>query len=237
MDKAEKSLLRKALATLTLVSAELLVVWILFLGAFIVFLMISRDIFILRENEVDDQFFLFLEQFVSPGVTVMMQFFSFLASKEFVFGAALLVIFYFMFVKKHKWYSIKVPVVAVGSITLNVVLKLFFNRPRPLLPRLADASGLSFPSGHAMVSFSFYGLLIYLIWINVENRILKWFLICFLFVLILMIGLSRVYLRVHYATDVLAGYALGIIWLVISIVVLNIMEQFSRNTIDPIVEE
>ncbi|HEY8400755.1 MAG TPA: phosphatase PAP2 family protein [Cytophagaceae bacterium] len=142
-----------------------------------------------------------------------------------------------MFIKKHKWYSIKVPVVALGSISLNIILKIFFSRPRPVLPHLSEASGLSFPSGHAMMSFSFYGLILYLVWVGVQHKLLKYSLVLFLIVLIMVIGLSRVYLRVHYATDVIAGFALGIIWLIISITVLKRIEKFSGRKFNPLIEE
>ena len=83
-----------------------------------------------------------------------------------------------------------------------------------------------------MVSFTFYGLLIFLVWENVSNKWVKWILMIFLFLLILIIGVSRVYLRVHYASDVLAGYALGLIWLVLSVWVVRKIENVSTVKVD-----
>lgn len=158
---------------------------------------------------------------------------TFLGTHHFLIPANLILIAYFLFIKKHRWYSIKIPVVALGGVTLMFLLKMFFNRPRPLIPLLKEAAGLSFPSGHAMMSFSFYGLMIYLVWHNVANRWAKWILIALLLFLILLIGFSRIYLRVHYASDVMAGFCVGIIWLVLSLWVTRRMETYSRKKIEP----
>ena len=116
-------------------------------------------------------------------------------------------------------------------------LKRFFNRPRPDIPVLREVSGLSFPSGHSMMSFTFYGLLIYIVWHEVQNKTLKWILISLLSLTILTIGATRVYLRVHYASDVLAGFSLGLIWLVISLFVIRRVERYTRKEIDPAVQK
>jgi undecaprenyl-diphosphatase len=117
------------------------------------------------------------------------------------------------------------------------ILKQFFNRPRPVTPLLEPVKGLSFPSGHALMSMSFYGLLIFLVWENVKNKTWKWGLTILLLLIILLIGFSRIYLRLHYFSDVMAGFAGGIIWLTISIWVVRRIERFSRKEIDPVVTE
>ncbi len=116
------------------------------------------------------------------------------------------------------------------------LLKLIFKRPRPDIPLVDAARGLSFPSGHATMSCTFYGLLIYMVYKNVENKIARWLLISFLFMVIVMIGSSRVYLNVHYATDVIAGYCLGLMWLVLSIYILQKIELYSKRKINPVVQ-
>jgi undecaprenyl-diphosphatase len=116
-------------------------------------------------------------------------------------------------------------------------LKNLFGRHRPLIPLLEEARGLSFPSGHALMSVTFYGLLIYIAWHSIQNKGLKWTLITALLILILFIGFSRIYLRVHYTTDVLAGFATGFLWLVISLWVLKQFERYSRRKVNPIIVE
>ena len=85
------------------------------------------------------------------------------------------------------------------------------------------------------MSMSFYGLLIFLVWENITNKFWKWLLIVLLLLFILLIGFSRIYLRLHYFSDVMAGFAAGLIWLSLSIWSLRRMEQYSRRKIDPVV--
>jgi undecaprenyl-diphosphatase len=87
------------------------------------------------------------------------------------------------------------------------------------------------------MSSTFYGLLIYLVWRNIQNKTVKWLITILLLLIIFFIGLSRIYLRVHYPTDVMAGFCLGVIWLILSISILNRMERISKKEIDLVVEK
>lgn len=100
---------------------------------------------------------------------------------------------------------------------LNQLLKRILQRPRPTEFRLVEEKGYSFPSGHSMVSMAFYGYLIYLIYRYIKNKYVKWTLITILSILICLIGISRIYLGVHYTSDVLGGFLLSISYLVIYI--------------------
>lgn len=103
------------------------------------------------------------------------------------------------------------------SVLLNQALKFIIQRPRPTEFRIINESGYSFPSGHSMVSAAFYGFLIYLIYKNVKNKYLKWSLITLLSLVILTIGISRIYLGVHYTSDVIAGFLISVSYLIIFI--------------------
>ena len=98
---------------------------------------------------------------------------------------------------------------------LNVIFKNIVQRPRPTEYRLIDETGYSFPSGHSMISMAFYGFLIYLIYKYIHNKKLKISLISVLSILILLIGTSRIYLGVHYTSDVIAGFTISISYLII----------------------
>ncbi len=87
-----------------------------------------------------------------------------------------------------------------------------------------------------MSAMTFYGLLIYLVWKNVDSVILKWILTFLLIIFIHLIGFSRIYLRVHYASDVMAGFSLGLIWLVISLLTMHRIEKYTKKEIAPEVE-
>lgn len=223
-------------ATITLFTVELILVWLIFLACISVFLYIGSQIAAGDELGIDEAAFGFAADIATPWLNSFIEFITFFASRQFLTPAALLLIAYFLFIKKHRWHSIKVPVVALGSITLNLVLKHFFDRPRPLLP-LVEASGLSFPSGHSMVAASFYGLIIYLTWKHVKHPLLRYFLVSFLVAFVIIIGFSRIYLRVHYATDVLAGFAAGLLWVMIGLYSLKRIERFSRKEITPVLME
>jgi undecaprenyl-diphosphatase len=101
---------------------------------------------------------------------------------------------------------------------------------------LREAAGLSFPSGHALMSVTFYGLLIYIVWETVKKTWLKITLVVLLLLLIHIIGFSRIYLRVHYASDVMAGFATGFLWLVISLWIVRRIEKYSNRKIDPVIQ-
>ena len=124
----------------------------------------------------------------------------------------------FMFCKKNRWF---ITIDLVGVTLVNQVIKHIIRRPRPNVLRLVEESGYSFPSGHSMVSMAFYGIIIYLVYKNVSNKYLKWILIILLSLLILSIGFSRIYVGVHYFTDVAGGFLLGLAYLIIYINIYN----------------
>ena len=104
---------------------------------------------------------------------------------------------------------------------LNQLLKRVLQRPRPTEYRIIEETGYSFPSGHSMVSMAFYGYLIYLIYKYVKNKYIKWISIVLLSLLICSIGISRIFLGVHYTSDVLGGFFISISYLVIYVSAVN----------------
>lgn len=140
------------------------------------------------------------------------------------FGGAIILIvlalMLFIYIKNKK---IGVSIISnLAIITLlNQLLKRIVQRPRPTEFRIVEESGYSFPSGHSMVSMAFYGYLIYLIYKYVKNKYLKWISIILLSILICSIGISRIYLGVHYTSDVLGGFFISISYLIIYISAVN----------------
>lgn len=224
-------------AQLALLSVEMTIVLVLFVIALTAFVYITRRIFVLNKTKLDTAIFSYLKTHVSERNNEIMEVFTFLGTHLFLIPANLSLIAYFLFIKKHKWHSIKIPAIALSSLGLMFLLKGLFDRERPTVPLLFHAKGLSFPSGHALMSVTFYGLLIYMIFKGVKNPALKWTLISLLILLIVIIGSSRVYLRVHYATDVIAGYCVGFLWLVFTIWLLNKIEKHSKRKFDKVVEK
>ncbi|HEY8689272.1 MAG TPA: phosphatase PAP2 family protein [Chitinophagaceae bacterium] len=226
---------KRVYAAIALLSLEIIILISVFSIALIAFISIAQMIFKDKKQAFDQDAFNFLSKYVSDVNTDLMQVFTFLGTHTFLIPANIILISYFLFIKKHRWYSIKVPVVALSSLLLMFSLKFIFHRDRPLTPLLEVAKGYSFPSGHALMSITFYGLLIFLVWQIEKNALLKWMLTILLILLIISIGISRVYLRVHYASDVLAGFCVGLMWLFLSLWILRKIENFSRKKVDPVV--
>ncbi|MEJ6980157.1 phosphatase PAP2 family protein [Pedobacter sp. P351] len=232
-----KKIYRRGIAGIMLFTAETILTVILFLMSLIAFLAVAKYVFWDKKHEFDLAAFTFLESFIKDDVTNAMWLLSIIGNYQVMIAANLLLICYFLFIRKHRWYSIKIPAISLSSVLLMSILKNLFNRPRPLIPLLEPARGLSFPSGHAMMSATFFGLIIYFIYRKQIKPSIKILLISLLVIFILSIGLSRIYLRVHYASDVIAGFCMGVIWLTIAIRVLNRIELYSKKEINTSIEQ
>ncbi len=182
-----------------------------------------------RYKPVDLAIFDRIKPMVNSKMNRFMLFITFLGKHQFLIPANLILIFYFLIIPDKGWFSIRAAAISLSSLVLMFLLKYLFQRKRPLSPLLKAAKGLSFPSGHAIMSVTFYGLLLYILLQSVSIDWLKFALATFLVVLIILIGYSRVYLRVHYASDVLAGFIIGCLWLFISLSVINAIEQVSSE--------
>ncbi len=121
----------------------------------------------------------------------------------------LLVIIVVLLKMNHKNQEI-LSFTAIITVLSNQIIKNIIKRPRPNHIRLIKQGGYSFPSGHAMISIAVYGFLLYYIQTNCKNKKQKVLLSVLLTILILMIGCSRVYVGVHYPTDIIGGYCLSI---------------------------
>lgn len=112
--------------------------------------------------------------------------------------------------RQRQWImALLFPISFVGVVVLNTLLKAVFSRPRPtLFPPLVTETSYSFPSGHAMSAIAFYGLLALVLW---HHRHYGWAILAGIWVP--LVALSRVYLGVHYPSDVLASLTLGTVWL------------------------
>ena len=123
---------------------------------------------------------------------------------------------------RKKWYQLGALALSVGGgVLLNLLLKNYFLRPRPDFPNaFYHESGYSFPSGHAMLSVLFYGMASYLISRNYPWKG-KVYLALTAFTLSVLIGFSRIFLGVHYMTDVLGGWSAGFVWLTFCVTMLN----------------
>ncbi len=152
---------------------------------------------------------------VNDKLTVIMKLVTSLCSP--IFMLVLIVLAFILF--KDKRLALGVLMALIFSVVSNLALKSFFSRERPLEFMLIDESGYSFPSGHSMVSIAFYGFLIYLCYKLIKNKKLKVIAIFSLSLIIALIAFSRLYLGVHYPTDVLAGLTSGYVFLGVYIII------------------
>lgn len=159
----------------------------------------------------------FVQGFETPLVTSIMKVFSFIGGTKSVAVISLLAIFFLYKVLKHRSELVLFIAVIAGAGLLFTTLKQMFHRARPDLHRLAEASNYSFPSGHATMSFALYGILTFLLWRHIPTRFGRTILIIFSVFMILAIGISRIYLGVHYPSDIIAGYFISAFWLTFAI--------------------
>jgi membrane-associated phospholipid phosphatase len=151
----------------------------------------------------------------SRGLTLFMKLITFFGTPFFLVPANLIWIGYFLY-RKNKIWAISVALVSLTSVGLMSLLKNIFHRQRPPFPLVEDIRNYSFPSGHAFMGIVCFGLFAW--WLNntARNSSVKKIIYGSMALFILVIGLSRIYLRVHYASDVLAGFCAGAAWLVFS---------------------
>ncbi|MDK2836289.1 MAG: undecaprenyl-diphosphatase [Thermosediminibacterales bacterium] len=168
----------------------------------------------------------FIRGFTSEGLTRVAIFVTNLGSAAVEISLLLVVGGFLYFRLKHIWEPVILTSSLAGGWILNEALKAIFHRSRPSIQHLVEVGGYSFPSGHAMVSAAFYGMLGYLLWVNMrKNSKPAWYVVLSTFVLIFAIGLSRIYLGVHFASDVLAGFAAGGAWLIACIIALHCLTR------------
>jgi len=175
----------------------------------ILFLTILEDVLDYEINKFDVASYNIVSKFITDVVTPIAKILTRLGNAETLLFITVVLIACI----KDKNTKLAIPINLFCASILNFTLKNIIQRPRPSEFRIIDQSGYSFPSGHSMVSMAFYGFLIYLIFKNIKNKYIKTVSIFILIIIIFMIGLSRIYLGVHYTSDVLGGFLLALSYL------------------------
>ena len=176
------------------------------------FVKLSEDLIKKELETFDSIIYDYISKAITHNMTGFMKLMSYLGSGYVLVFISIVSIILFWKSKKYSFYSKMVGVNLIASSIANEIFKMTFHRGRPNVLRLIEISGFSFPSGHSMIGLSFYGFISYLCFKNIKS---KWrYAIVTLFgVLILSIGISRIYLGVHFASDVVAGFSAGLAWL------------------------
>lgn len=129
---------------------------------------------------------------------------------------------------KHKNYTGMATIaLAIGlGNEVNKLLKNWIGRERPALDHLDEVASLSFPSGHAMVGIIIYMLIAYFLVKYIPSKLGKWLAVIICTIIILLVGISRVVLHVHYPTDVIGGFAFGFIWAFLWILIYEALQKW-----------
>ena len=193
------------------------------------FIRLSTDLIEKKTFLFDQRVIDIVQSFSSPVMDGLMLFITDMGSK-FMLGLLLVISMIWLFVKRKDVWGMRLYFITVaGGGLLNLLLKKFFDRERPNINIMIEANGFSFPSGHSMGSMTYYGFLIYLILRSKRKPLSKLGLGILLCLVILLIGISRIYLGVHYPSDVLAGFIAGSVWLMICISLLEIIYLYKEN--------
>ena len=180
--------IKKTSRWLKLISAEFLVLLLVMFLSVTVFAYAVNMVFIKKTTTFDEKVFAFTAQHVSSLATSFMVFISFLGKHTFLIPANLTLLAFYFFIRKNKRLSIRILALALTSLSLMFLLKLSFQRSRPEIPLLEKVSGFSFPSGHALMSVAFYGMLIYIVFTEIKTTWVRYSLILILSILIFLIG-------------------------------------------------
>lgn len=192
--------------------------WVGIFLLLIIFLFILEDVLTEKILNGDVVIYRFIStRLMNNTNTAFLKFITHLGGATFLIGLTILLMIFI----KDKGIKLLIPLNLIIIFVLNQAMKLIVQRPRPAEFAIINETGYSFPSGHSMVSMAYYGFLIWLVYRYMQNRGLKTLLILIFTVLIPLVGISRIYLGVHYASDVLAGFCISLVYLILFIKVAN----------------
>ena len=194
------------------------------------FINIAEDLYGTGSKALDQKAFDILHSLRTPTLNLFFTIITHLGSAP-AYLILIPIIGLVLYYRGFRWStSVQSSIVLLSSFVLNIALRHFVARPRPINAlRLVEASSYSFPSGHAMSAMALYGFLIYLCYKYLSFGIFRAVTVFVLSILIVMIGISRIYLGVHYASDVLAGFVVGLFWLMTCIIIIRSVEFYRRS--------
>ena len=191
--------------------------WMIFTIAIIIFIIIANGVLKNKIFDYDIKFYNFLLKHRNPILNTIIKNITKFGN---VFAVTILTLFGILIINEKK-YKFMIFLNLYIVVTMNIILKNIFLRKRPNRLRLIEEKGYSFPSGHAMVSTALYGIFIYIVYKKVQNKKVRNIIITLLAILIMLIDVSRIYVGVHYTSDVIAGTCLSLAYLILFIKIVN----------------
>ena len=201
---------------ITEIEIKALLVSLLFIVSLFVFGYLAHEIVGENEKAFDQRAFHFFAGLGGPRFITVNRIITFFGATYFSIPAYILLLT-ILFVSGRKSDGINIAIIAISSTALMFGLNEFFHRKRPDLPVIRTLDNFSFPSGHALSSFIFCSVLVYLVWKGKLSPTWKWIFSVLLILFSLCIGISRIVLRYHYASDVIAGFCLALAWVIFSL--------------------
>ncbi len=201
------------------------VIWIILLILLIIGINFIEDTYIDELVRIDNMVYEFVvNNLRSDWITPTINFITDLGSPIAFIGVCIII----LLISRDKKSGWMITANLFGISILNILLKNIFQRARPTGYELVEQGGYSFPSGHSMVSTAFYGLIIYFVYTKFENKKIRNLICVILSIGIILIGLSRIYLGVHYLSDIVAGFLISIIYLIL---VINTISKLTKKEI------
>jgi undecaprenyl-diphosphatase len=210
-----KQLLEQIKKRFRITSLSILILPALLLVFAWIFASLTEEIVYEKEFKLDLSMYKVVATWHRPWLTKFMLWITFFGSRAFLLPAYLVLIFYFLLFKRKTSTSLAVTGVALCGAAVLFLAKNIFRRERPSEPMIQKVTSFSYPSGHSFSAFTFAGIVLFLIWSKNMHAGWKWFYSVLLLLFAIIIAFSRVYLNVHFVSDVFAGLCLSIIWLTV----------------------
>ena len=212
------------ISDLSKISIALILIGFIVIGfSFYFFFELGEGVLEEEKFKIDAAATNFINSITTPFITTLMGWITEAGSVMFLtIASIILAIYLFFFSSYSRWVTFYFAITMLGISALTKLLKIAYARTRPSELAQYDGTGFSFPSGHTTGSIVFYGFIIYLVTISHLNNKVKWTLNTLLIIFSLTIGVSRMFLGVHFITDVMAGISFGTSWLLICIMALEV---------------
>lgn len=223
----KKKSFKSALAGLPL---EFLLITGLFIVALVLFAWITHEVVFQKKDLYDRNIAAFISTYTTEATISLMKFFTVFGSGKFLFPAYTLLATYYV-MKRKRMLALHIGLIAISGTALSHGIKRVVQRARPDVPLIESLRTYSFPSGHALSSVIFCSILVYLLWRANIQLVWKWLFALLLFLFAMTIGISRIILKMHYPTDVIAGFCLGFAWVILSFFLLGLKSHGPQETV------